>query len=67
MGPASLTLICVCDEDWCWCGNTVEPPDWVMMGLREGRLTAPPDIACEECRGGHHLSRPFGERGGPLS
>lgn len=49
-----MMLLCICDEEWCYCDTLVEvevDPD--------DRL---PDVPCAECKAGHHVWEPEGER-----
>lgn len=48
----TIPLLCVCDEEMCFCSNMVDAP-----------LTLPaPEIACPECAAGHHVWSPGGPR-----
>jgi hypothetical protein len=50
-----MQLLCVCEEEWCYCTNLVDAD----VDLESGRV---PDIACPECADGHHVDE-GGRRG----
>lgn len=50
----SVKLLCVCDEDMCFCVNVIEIPGAPSL--------PPPDIACDECKASHHVWSSGGPR-----
>ena len=61
--PETMKLLCVCDEEWCWCSNLIEV-EYARI-LESVRTTgSPPDVSCEECRAGNHIMEPGAVRSG---
>jgi hypothetical protein len=57
--------LCVCDEEMCFCANTVEVEDQgevANAGLSPRGRLRPPEVPCAECAAGHHVWTPGGER-----
>ena len=50
----SERLLCICDEEWCYCTNRIILDDF---DPRAG-LYPPPEIACEDCKAGRHVMEP---------
>ena len=46
-------LLCICDEEWCFCSNMVFVND---EAVYEGPF--PPEIACADCKAGKHVLEP---------
>jgi hypothetical protein len=49
-------LLCICDEEWCFCSNQVFVDD--EDPRREQAWPAAPEVACEECKKGIHVTEP---------
>ena len=52
-----MNLLCVCDEEFCWCGTLV----WVNQDVIDRALATTgrsPDVACDNCKAGKHVMAP---------
>lgn len=56
---APVTQFCVCDEEWCWCHESIEVPFRAAVVAANGGASA---FICEQCRAGHHVMSPDGPR-----
>lgn len=53
LDQSTIELYCVCDDEWCWCIETVSIP---VIDLDPTK--PPPDTPCAQCREGHHVASP---------